>query len=104
MTEKHSPLLPCPFCGQPAVTHEWKDSGGNLHIECGNDDGCPVTVDIQAPPAVAIAAWNTRAVNGLPEAIAALEAAEEYISVDTDMPAADAILAQVRAALTKLKG
>lgn len=38
------------------------------------------------------------------EIVAALKAAEGYISVDTDMPAADAVLAIIRAALAKAKG
>lgn len=44
-----------------------------------------------------------RAVNSHAGLVAALEAAEEYISVDTDIPAADAVLAQIRIALAKAK-
>lgn len=42
-----------------------------------------------------------RSVNALPDLVSALGAAEGYISVDTDIPAADAVLAIIRAALQK---
>lgn len=63
MTEKHSPL-PCPFCGK--LPENDKDA----YVHCANAE-CPVCVEAYGTEAVA--SWNTRAVNGLPEAIAALE-------------------------------
>ena len=59
-------LLPCPFCGGPACLTRFDQLGEpvSIHvsrIECGNDDRCPVTVEVrQINEAVAIKAWNTR--------------------------------------------
>jgi hypothetical protein len=49
-----SDLLPCPFCGGPAITpFLWN---GTLKTSCGGDHECPGT-DVMAP----VAAWNRRA-------------------------------------------
>lgn len=66
MSEKHSPL-PCPFCGCSELNES--DTGVNW-VNCPTcaAEG-PVCDDAES----AITRWNTRAVNGLPEAIAALE-------------------------------
>lgn len=67
MTEQYSSvtatLLPCPFCGAPALMTRFES--GAMHttqIQCGNDEDCPVCVDVQqSAEDVAIKVWNTRA-------------------------------------------
>lgn len=100
MTEKHSPLLPCPFCNRNLV-HE-SDIHLTRHPKLEYGDYCPAGSFMFASDRQdIIAAWNTRAVNGLPEAIAALETAERIIG--RKFPNGQAT-ADIRAALTKLKG
>lgn len=56
-------LKPCPFCGAEATVGETQD--GNWIAGCPDEDGCSAcpTVDKDSR-ADAIAAWNTRMVDG----------------------------------------
>lgn len=104
MTEKHSPLLPCPFCG--ATDPVLLDTGVHWG-RCAScmAEGAPFDTSEEA-----IAFWNTRAVNGLPEAIAALMDIRARARFELDNPtelrdtafsliekAADAALAKLKA-------
>lgn len=57
-------LLACPFCGSPATLKRFVPGDAPCqitHIQCPNDEGCKVCVDVQhVNEAIAIAAWNTR--------------------------------------------
>lgn len=101
MTEKHS-LLP------------WNNQDQDKLIVCDQEGG---SIADCVPPgpwmsfatAEANAALIVRSVNGLPEAIAALEAARESLAVDAEGCApgwhgAQLLVEQIDAALTKLKG
>lgn len=67
-TVKHTPLLPCPFCGGEAKAHIWEMDNEDRYggVECTI---CPAEVayavawmdDGEAELAKAIAAWNRRA-------------------------------------------
>lgn len=106
MTEKHSPL---PWMADPddRLGYEW-----NIHIvEAARPHMriCFTSNTGNSGLSEANAALIVRAVNGLPEAIAALEAAREHL--DTDLQdnspgwrQAERIIADIDTALTKLKG
>lgn len=55
-------LKRCPFCGAPALmTHFERDTTRITQIQCGNDEDCPVCVDVQqTDEAVAVKVWNAR--------------------------------------------
>lgn len=67
-------------------------------------DANDVIVVIVGVTAADEADFIVHAVNSHADLVTALEAAEEYISVDTDIPAADAVLVQIRIALAEAKG
>ncbi len=74
-------LLPCPFCGADAEMSRFTSRVSpsknveTTQIQCGNDDYCHVTVDIQhVNEAVAVEAWNTRSDARLTSEIEALKA------------------------------
>lgn len=68
-------------------------------VEIGDEDGHVCTAENPDIAKAIVIALNSHA-----DLVAALEAAEEYISVDTDIPAADAVLVQIRIALAEAKG
>jgi Lar family restriction alleviation protein len=62
MKDDHCPLLPCPFCGQPA-THGESYRGGELHahfVACSNTTDCHMATPWRTNKADAVAIWNRR--------------------------------------------
>ena len=59
---EHTPLLPCPFCGE--LPRKQRNRGGGLYIFCSNRELC-VCPSIEGSnggdDSETIAAWNTRA-------------------------------------------
>ena len=51
-------LLPCPFCGAPAVLN--KDSYNFYHVRCGMN--CIPSIGGYREPGLAVANWNRRAI------------------------------------------
>lgn len=127
MTEKHSPLLPCPFCDMPMTLQGDYTEETAWNFWCHADRDAPEVStcilkdhqintmrDMQMPDHNEAVAWNTRAVNSLPEAIAALEATKGRImnaKMDLALKTKNACgvalaeaICEIDAALTKLKG
>jgi len=51
-------LLPCPFCGSPAILN--KDIYNFYHVRCGSN--CIPSIGGYREPGLAVANWNRRAI------------------------------------------
>jgi len=73
----HTPLKPCPFCGEPPSTKEWVERNREaIRIWCSQ---CSVETRCQSLKETAITSWNTRACNMHEELVEALEYALEFL-------------------------
>lgn len=77
MMEQSDELRPCPFCGSGALC-DFPDAYTTWQIMCDNNN-CPVDLWVWgfSSREAAIAAWNTRADDGLREALQMTERPEK---------------------------
>lgn len=83
--QSHTPLLPCPFCGERALFTNRrgdKTKPPAWGIVCDGDCGM-FSPDDDETQEDAARVWNTRSVNSLPSLVKALEEARQWVEANT---------------------